>query len=236
MSKKLLLCAALGALVVGCNQKTETGDASPKLETDEQKVSYGMGLNLGSRIKEEFDLDLDAFNAGMRHAIKGGEQLMTDEEIMQAMRSFQEKQFAKHETEMQALAEKNKAEGDAFLAANKAKEGVKTTASGLQYRVITEGKGKKPGPNDTVEVHYRGTLVDGTEFDSSYKRNSTVTFPVSGVIAGWTEALQLMPVGSKYELVIPSDLAYGPGGTGGVIGPNAVLVFEVELIDIKKPE
>lgn len=236
MSKKLLLCAALAALVVGCNQKTETSEAKPKLETDEQKVSYGMGLNLGSRIKEEFDLDVDAFTTGLRHAIKGGEHLMTDEEIMTAMKSFQEKQMAKREAEMKAVADKNKTEGDAFLAANKQKEGVKTTASGLQYRVITEGKGKKPGPDDTVEVHYRGTLIDGTEFDSSYKRNSTVTFPVNGVIPGWTEALQLMPVGSKYELVIPSDLAYGPGGTGGAIGPNAVLKFEVELVGIKKPE
>lgn len=236
MSKKLLLCAALAALVVGCNQKTETSEAKPKLETDEQKVSYGMGLNLGSRIKEEFDLDIDAFTTGLRHAIKGGEHLMTDEEIMTAMKSFQEKQMAKRETEMKAVADKNKTEGDAYLAANKQKEGVKTTASGLQYRVVTEGKGKKPGPDDTVEVHYRGTLIDGTEFDSSYKRNSTVTFPVNGVIPGWTEALQLMPVGSKYELVIPSDLAYGPGGTGGAIGPNAVLVFEVELVGIKKPE
>ena len=236
MSKKLLLCAAVAALVVGCNQKTETSEAKPKLETDEQKVSYGMGLNLGSRIKEEFDLDVDAFTTGLRHAIKGGEHLMTDEEIMTAMKSFQEKQMAKRETEMKAVADKNKTEGDAYLAANKQKEGVKTTASGLQYRVVTEGKGKKPGPDDTVEVHYRGTLIDGTEFDSSYKRNSTVTFPVNGVIPGWTEALQLMPVGSKYELVIPSDLAYGPGGTGGAIGPNAVLVFEVELVGIKKPE
>ncbi|HSB96405.1 MAG TPA: FKBP-type peptidyl-prolyl cis-trans isomerase, partial [Spongiibacteraceae bacterium] len=132
--------------------------------------------------------------------------------------------------------EKNKAASEAYLAENAKKDGVKTTASGLQYKVETEGKGAKPKATDTVEVNYRGTLVDGTEFDSSYKRGQTVTFPVNGVIPGWSEALQLMTVGSKYQLYIPSDLAYGPGGTGGAIGPNQALVFEVELVDIKKPE
>jgi FKBP-type peptidyl-prolyl cis-trans isomerase len=235
MTKKLLLAAAVAVVITGCNDKAaDSGTA--KLETDEQKVSYGMGLNLGKRIKEEFALDVDAFSSGVRHAIDGTEPQMTDEQIMETMQKFQQEQIAEREAEFKAQSDKNEADAEAFLAANKAKEGVKTTESGLQYRVLTEGKGAKPGPDDTVEVNYKGTLIDGTEFDSSYKRGESVTFPVSGVIPGWTEALQLMPVGSKYELVIPSDLAYGPGGTGGVIGPNATLIFEVELLDIKKPE
>lgn len=233
MTRKLLLAAAVAVAITGCNEKAD--DKAVKLESDEQKVSYGMGLNLGKRIKEEFALDVDAFSTGVRHAFAGTEPLMTDEQIMETMQSFQKKQIETREAEFKAQADKNKTDSEAFLTANKAKEGVKVTDSGLQYRVITEGTGAKPTVEDTVEVNYKGTLIDGTEFDSSYKRGESVTFPVTGVIPGWTEALQLMPVGSKYELVIPSDLAYGPGGTGP-IGPNAALVFEVELLDIKKPE
>lgn len=235
MTKKLLLAAAVAVALSGCNDKAaEGGDV--KLETDEQKVSYGMGLNLGKRIKEEFALDVDAFAGGVRHAMNDAEPLMTDEQIMETMQKFQQEQITKREAEFKAEADKNQSAAETFLAANKAKEGVVTTESGLQYRVLEEGEGARPGPEDVVEVNYRGTLIDGTEFDSSYKRGESVTFPVAGVIPGWTEALQLMPVGSKYELVIPAELAYGPGGTGGVIGPNATLIFEVELLDIKKPE
>lgn len=236
MTKKLLLCAAVAAALVGCQQKTDTAKTE-KLETEEQKVAYGMGLNLGKRIKQEFTIDVDAFALGMRHAMNDqAKPLLTDEDIQKVMQDFQQKQIAKQEAEFKAKADKNKADSEKFLADNAKAEGVKTTASGLQYKVITEGKGPKPKADDTVEVNYRGTLVDGTEFDSSYKRGQSVTFPVSGVIPGWTEALQLMPVGSKYELAIPSDLAYGPGGAGGVIGPNAALKFEVELLSIKQPE
>ena len=234
MTRKLLIAAAIAVAITGCNDKADH-KKDTKLESDEQKVSYGMGLNLGKRIKEEFALDVDAFSTGVRHAFDGTEPLMNDEQIMQTMQAFQQKQVEARETEFKAKAEKNKSDSEAFLNANKAKEGVKVTESGLQYRVITEGKGAKPKADDTVEVNYKGTLIDGTEFDSSYKRGESVSFPVSGVIPGWTEALQLMPVGSKYELVIPSDLAYGPGGTGP-IGPNAALVFEVELIAIEKPD
>ncbi len=233
MTRKLLIAAAIAVAITGCNEKAS--DKAVKLESDEQKVSYGMGLNLGKRIKEEFALDVDAFSAGVRHAFAGSEPLMTDDQIMETMQAFQQKQIETREAEFKATADKNKADAEAFLAANKAKDGVNVTESGLQYRVITEGKGAKPKADDTVEVNYRGTLIDGTEFDSSYKRGESVTFPVSGVIPGWTEALQLMPVGSKYELVIPSELAYGPGGTGP-IGPNATLIFEVELLGIEKPE
>lgn len=230
MLKKVLVVATAAALLAGCDRSS---DAKVELETDEQKVSYGMGLNLGARIQEEFALDVDAFAQGMRHAVEGGERLMTDEEIATVVQSFQQQQLAKREAEYKALAEKNEAASKEFLAENAQREGVVTTDSGLQYRIIEQGEGEKPGPDDVVRVHYRGTLIDGTEFDSSYQRGEPVTFPVSGVIPGWTEALQLMPVGSKYELVIPSDLAYGPGGTGGVIGPNAALQFEVELLGIE---
>jgi FKBP-type peptidyl-prolyl cis-trans isomerase FklB len=138
------------------------------------------------------------------------------------------------ETDMQAIAMKNKEAGEAFLAANKKKTGVVTLADGLQYKILTEGTGQKPTASDSVTVNYAGTLIDGTEFDSSYKRGEPITFPVNGVIAGWTEALKLMPVGSTWELYIPSELAYGKYGAGPQIGPNAVLIFKVELLDIKK--
>ena len=147
---------------------------------------------------------------------------------------FQKQQKAKMEETNKVDAEKNKKAGEEFLAANKVKEGIVTTESGLQYRVINEGSGPKPTETDNVTVHYKGTLIDGEEFDSSYKRNQPATFPVNGVIKGWTEALQLMSKGSKWELFIPSEIAYGPNGAGGAIGPNEVLIFEVELIDINK--
>lgn len=239
MKHKLLLAAALGAALVGCNQQHDhEADAPMVLETDEQRVSYGMGVGLGQRIQQEtFSIDIDAFSQGVRDAVAGGEQLMTQEEIMTQMQDFQQKQIAKQQEEVAKLGETNKAEGDAFLAENGKKDGVITLESGLQYSVVEAGDGAKPSAEDEVEVHYAGTLLDGTEFDSSYKRGSTVSFPVNGVIPGWTEALQLMTVGSKWKLFIPSDLAYGPGGTGGgPIGPNQTLLFDVELVSIKKAE
>jgi FKBP-type peptidyl-prolyl cis-trans isomerase len=162
----------------------------------------------------------------------GAPSRMTEEEIAAEMKTYQEKAAAEHEAAQKKLGEANVAASTAFLAQNKAKEGVVTTASGLQYEVLTAGTGPRPGAEDTVEVHYRGTLVDGTEFDSSYSRGESVTFGVGQVIPGWTEALQLMPKGSKWKLAIPPELAYGAGGAGQVIGPNAALVFEVELIAI----
>jgi FKBP-type peptidyl-prolyl cis-trans isomerase FklB len=162
---------------------------------------------------------------------------MTDEEVKTAISGLQKDLQAKQQERAKVQGEKNKKEGEAFLAQNKTKAGVKTLPSGLQYKVITEGKGKTPKANDTVTVQYKGTLIDGTEFDSSYKRGQPATFPVNGVIKGWTEALQLMKEGSKWQLFIPADLAYGASGTpGGPIGPNAVLIFDVELVSIKAEE
>jgi FKBP-type peptidyl-prolyl cis-trans isomerase len=197
-----------------------------------------MGIGLGQRIKQEsFSIDADAFSQGVKDAIDGAEQLMSQEEIMTEMQAFQQQQMAQQEEEAGKIAEQNMAKGESFLVENGTKDGVLTTESGLQYKIITAGSGAKPEATDTVEVHYAGTLIDGTEFDSSYTRGATVSFPVNGVIPGWTEALQLMSVGSKWQLFIPSALAYGPGGTGGgPIGPNATLIFDVELVSIKGTE
>ncbi len=234
MRTQLLLCAAVATALMGCQPKVEKKEI--KLETDEQKVSYGIGLMEGKRFKQDFTVDVDAFTAGLKASTTDEKPLMTEEEIQKTIQAFGQKLMAKREEEQKKVGEKNKTTSETYLVENAKKDGVKTTASGLQYKVVTEGTGAKPKAEDVVEVNYKGTLIDGTEFDSSYKRGQSVTFPVNGVIPGWTEALQLMTVGSKYELYIPSDLAYGAAGTGGQIGPNQALIFEVELLDIKKPE
>jgi FKBP-type peptidyl-prolyl cis-trans isomerase FklB len=169
----------------------------------------------------------------LKDSYGGGETLLTEDEVRKTLADFQQKQFSRQAETMRKLAEKNKADGEKFLAENAKKEGVKTLPSGLQYKEITPGKGKSPKATDNVTTNYRGTLIDGTEFDSSYKRGQPATFPVSGVIPGWTEALQLMKEGGKWQLFVPSNLAYGEGGEGRVIGPNATLIFEVELISVK---
>lgn len=241
MNKKYLIGAVLSTFVLSaCNQqKAEAPDAAAKpadvaLSTEEQQVSYGIGLNFGTNLKrQEFPIDIESFVAGLHDGVDGNEPKMAQAQIMEVMQGFQKKMMEKRKAEKDAEAAKNKEEGEAFLAENGKKEGVVTTESGLQYKVIAKGDGPVPGANDTVEVNYRGTLINGDEFDSSYKRGKPVSFPVKGVIKGWTEALQLMPVGSKYELYIPASLAYGPGGTGS-IGPNATLIFEVELLSIKE--
>ena len=177
-------------------------------------------------------MDVDAFAAGLRDALTGAEPRLTEEEISTEMQAYQEKAAAEQQVAQAALAEANLAAATAFLAENAAREGVIVTDSGLQYEIVEAGDGAKPGAEDTVEVHYRGTLVDGTEFDSSYTRGETVTFGVGQVIPGWTEALQLMSVGSKFKLAIPPELGYGAGGAGQAIGPNAALIFDVELVSI----
>ena len=204
--------------------------------TPKDKISYSIGNDIGSSFtKMGIEINHSVLAKGISDAVSGAKPALTKEEMQKTLQDFQAEMQAKAMEKQKAAGDKNKGEGEAFLAANKSKDGVKATASGLQYKVITEGKGPKPKATDTVKVNYRGTLVDGTEFDSSYKRGEPVTFPVNGVIPGWTEALQLMPVGSKYQLFIPAGLAYGEQGPPG-IGANATLIFEVELLSIEKPE
>jgi len=209
--------------------------AQDKLETEKDKISYVVGMQVGSslsQIKDEIDLDI-VFQA-IRGSIAGDEPALSQQEAMAVQQAFAQKLQAKRAAEVQEAATKNKAEGEKFLAANKSKSGVKSTESGLQYQVIEEGKGPKPALTDTVKVHYTGTLLDGTKFDSSVDRGEPAQFALNAVIPGWTEALQLMPVGSKYKLWIPAELGYGDRGTPGPIGPNQTLVFDVELIEIVK--
>ncbi len=196
-----------------------------------------MGQNLG---KQSVPVDPAILARGMRDGLAGGKTLLTDEEAQAALKAMQDDLHAKQQAKTQQaeeankkVAEVNKKEGETFLAENKAKDGVVTLASGMQYKILKEGTGPKPTTSDSVVCNYQGTLINGKEFDSSYKRGQPATFPVTGVIKGWTEALQLMPVGSKWQLFIPSDLAYGDRGAGADIGPGATLVFEVELLSIE---
>jgi len=201
------------------------------LKSQKEKVSYIIGMEIGSNLKKQLaDVDSTILAKGIQDALTNRKPLLTEQEIQETMAAFQKEMMVK-QTE---VAKKNKAEGEAFLSENKKKEGVKALPSGLQYKVIKAGTGKKPKSNDTVTVHYRGTLINGAEFDSSYKRGQPVSFQVSGVIPGWTEALQLMEVGAKWQLFIPSNLAYGEQGAGRDIGPNATLIFEVELVSIQE--
>lgn len=205
------------------------------LKTDMEKVSYVIGTRIAQSFKAQgIDIVLESLISGIKDALTGKELALSQEESQKVMTVFQQRMMAKQAAERAQQAAKNLAEGQAFLDANKTKEGVKVLPSGLQYKVITEGTGEAPSAEDTVRTHYRGTLIDGTEFDSSYKSNKPVEFPVNRVIKGWTEALQLMKVGSKWELYIPAELAYGEGGKPPVIPPNSTLIFEVELLDIVK--
>src|SRR5437879_7103246 len=206
-------------------------EKSPQFKDQRDKVSYAIGMQIGFNLaRQKVDINPDVLNAGMKDAIAGKPQL-TPDQVKDVMAQFEKDM----EQKQKQLGEKNKTDGAKFLEDNKKKPGVKTTASGLQYKVEKEGTGSQPKATDMVTVNYRGTLIDGTEFDSSYKRGQPATFPVNGVIKGWTEALQLMKQGSKYQLVIPSNLAYGERAMGADIGRNATLTFEVELQDVKPP-
>jgi FKBP-type peptidyl-prolyl cis-trans isomerase len=215
--------------------RTATGTRTPlTLKTDKDKVSYAIGVNIGKSMrKDTVDVDPAIFARGMKDALAGGKLLLTDDEMKVVLTKLQGDLRARQEQAMQKAAEINKKAGDDFLVQNKTKEGVVALPDGLQYKILKEGTGPKPAATDSVVCNYRGTLLDGTEFDSSYKRGQPATFPVGGVIKGWTEAVQLMPVGSKWQLVIPPDLAYGNRGAGQEIGPNATLIFEVELLSIQ---
>ncbi|HWF39423.1 MAG TPA: FKBP-type peptidyl-prolyl cis-trans isomerase [Candidatus Acidoferrales bacterium] len=204
------------------------------LTTKKQKQSYAIGANFGLGLKQQpIDVDPAIVAQGVKDALSGGKLAMTNEEAGAVLKELQADLQKKQETMMSQMSDTNKKEGATFLAANKAKEGVVTTSSGLQYKIVKQGTGPKPTASDTVVCNYRGTLINGKEFDSSYKRGQPASFPVSGVIRGWTEALQLMPVGSKWELYVPSDLAYGDRGAGPDIGPGSTLIFEVELLSIQ---
>ncbi len=205
------------------------------LKTQRDKVSYSMGLDIGRMLKMQgVDVDLELVTRGLKDAYTGNQPLLTDEEMQEVLTNFKKEFIAKQQELAKQQGEKNKREGEIFLEANKKKEGVQTLPSGLQYKVLKAGAGKKPTTTDTVTVHYRGTLIDGKEFDSSYQRGKPATFPVNGVIPGWTEALPLMEEGAQWELFVPSNLAYGERGAGREIGPNATLIFEVELISIEQ--
>jgi FKBP-type peptidyl-prolyl cis-trans isomerase FklB len=220
----------------GTTTRHATTATKPKplvLATEKEKASYAIGLNVGKGLhRDSIDVDPKILLKGLEDALTDSKLLLTDDEIKTVLTDLQNQVRQKQEEKRLALIETNKKEGDAFLAANKTKEGVVTLPSGLQYKVLVAGTGPKPTATDSVVCNYKGTLLDNTEFDSSYKRGQPATFPVTGVIKGWTEALQLMPVGSKWQLFIPPDLAYGERGQS-TIGPNATLVFEVELVSIQ---
>jgi FKBP-type peptidyl-prolyl cis-trans isomerase FklB len=222
-------------LVVGLVGCQGAGDKNVTLETKKDSVSYSIGMSVGKNLtKDSVAIVPYAFLRGVLDAsADSAHRLLTDKEIDKTMATFREELQQKKMENIKAAGMKNKTEGEAFLAENAKKPGVVVLPSGLQYRIITEGKGKKPTASSVVTTQYKGSLLDGTEFDSSYKRGQPATFPVSGVIKGWTEALQLMKEGSKWELFIPPSLAYGENGAGGVIPPNATLIFEVELVSIK---
>ena len=218
-------------------KKPATAANSPTaltLKTQKQKASYALGMSIGSGIHHQgIPVDPAIVARGLRDAMAGGKTLMTEDEMRATLQELRTQVNKEQEAKAHVAGETNRKAGEAFLAANKAKQGVTTLPDGLQYKVLKEGSGPKPTASDTVTVNYRGTLIDGKEFDSSYKRGQPASFPVGGVIKGWTEALQLMPVGSKWELVIPADLAYGDSPRpGGDIAPGDTLIFEVELLSI----
>lgn len=217
---------------------TATKAAPAPLTTRKQKFSYALGMNIGNGLggnlkKQGVEVDWTIVARGLKDAVAGGKTQLTEEQAQAVLKEVQTEVQKQQQEKTKAAADKNKSEGDAFLAANKSKEGIVTLPDGLQYKILTAGTGPKPTATDSVVCNYRGTLINGTEFDSSYKRGQPATFGVGQVIKGWTEALQLMPVGSKWQLFIPSNLAYGPRGAGAEIGPDATLVFEVELLSIQ---
>ena len=230
LSITLVVLLLFGQAMGAAQQKVKTDAKSQK-----EKLSYSLGYDYGSRMKKgSVDLDPDIFAKALKEGLAGKKATMTDQEMREALLPLQKQMVEKRAEEMKKLSEKNKQEGAAFLAENAKKEKVVTLPSGLQYKVIKEGTGKSPQQSDKVQVHYRGTLINGTEFDNSYTRGQPVTLGVDKVIKGWSEGMQLMKEGSKWMLYIPSELAYGERGAGrGRIGPNQTLIFEVELISVE---
>lgn len=228
---KTFSLALLSLLLISCGQNGNKTD----LKTENDSVSYAIGLDIGATLhRQSIEIEPDAFLQGMKDAVDtSAQKMLTDDQIEQLMMAFQQKMMAKAQQKMQEKSGVAKMEGEKFLAENKTKKGVVTTASGLQYKVVTMGKGKKPKATDNVTVHYSGKLLNGTVFDNSYDRGEPVTFPINGVIPGWTEVLQLMPVGSKWEVFVPANLGYGDN-PAGQIPPGSTLLFDVELLSIKK--
>ncbi|MCE2755100.1 MAG: FKBP-type peptidyl-prolyl cis-trans isomerase [Ignavibacteriae bacterium] len=220
--------------VQACSQSSEKG-APMELKTQKDKASYSIGVSIGKNLKDQkVEIQTDILVKGLLDAYTGAKTQLTEKEMGDVLAQFQQEIMAKAQEEAAKKGGENKSKGEKFLADNKNKPGVKTTPSGLQYTVISEGTGPKPTASSTVKVHYTGKLIDGTTFDSSVDRGEPIEFPLNGVIKGWTEGVQLMSKGSKYKFFIPSDLAYGDRGAGNAIGPNETLVFEVELLDIVK--
>ena len=221
--------------VVGCAAEEVKVAPEVKLDTPMSRISYTIGVNIGQDFKtQKMEVDADILLMGLKDSMTGKELRLTDEEMVNEIQAFQQEMQAKMAAEMEGMAAKNQTAGESFLAENAKQEGVVVTESGLQYKILEPGEGDSPGAADVATVHYRGTLIDGTQFDSSYDRGQPATFPVGGVIAGWTEALQLMKPGAKWQLVIPAELAYGERGAGQDIGPNSTLLFDVELISVEK--
>ena len=229
----LVLLIVFLLAMIGCNKPAE----ETKVETEDQKASYAVGYNMGIGLRDiAGSIDMEIVLKGMMDAVNDVDTPMTNEEMQKMLQEFWQAERKKQMERRKVEGGKNKADGEAFLKENAQKEGVKVTDSGLQYVVIKEGDGPKPKVTDSVKVHYRGTLIDGNEFDSSYSRDEPAVFPLQRVIKGWTEGLQLMNVGSKYKFFVPSELAYGANGARGAIGPRAALIFEVELLGIETPE
>ncbi len=217
----------------GSKSASSSASSSP-YTTDKEKASYAIGMNIGKSLQHDgLEVDANVVAQGLKDAMSGAPSKISEADAQDAMGKLRTQVMAKKQEEQAHAGDANKKAGDQFMAANKSKEGVVTLPDGLQYKIVKAGTGPKPKATDTVEVNYRGTTIDGNEFDSSYKRGKPETLGVNQVIKGWTEALELMPVGSKWQLVIPPDLAYGPNGAGGVIGPNSTLVFDIELLSIK---
>ncbi len=216
---------------------SQPAEKSPVFANEKDKLSYTFGQNIGKSFKQQdIDVNVEVFMKGIEDAQAGRNPLISQQEMGQIMMSFQKDRMAKMATKHKEQGEKNLKDGEAFLVENKKKEGVTTLPSGLQYKILNSGTGKTPKETDKVSTHYRGTLIDGTEFDSSYQRGEPTSFPVNGVIKGWTEALQLMKEGDKWQLFVPANLGYGERGAGGKIGPNATLTFEIELLKVEAGE
>lgn len=235
MLKRTLVTAAALSLCCLSQSAWSENNKAEKLDNKKDKISYSIGMDVGKSIqKQKIEINPEFFLAGLKDGMLNKYGMMTEEEVRQTLLALQTEIVERQNTEMKAMASKNLTEGEKFLAENKKQKGVVTLPSGLQYRVIKDGSGESPKATDTVTTHYRGKLIDGTEFDSSYSRGEPARFAVNAVIPGWTEALQIMKPGAKWELFIPPKLAYGENGIGQLIGPNSTLIFDVELMSVDK--